>query len=75
MLVSTLTTKYQATIPKQVRETLQLGAGDRVEFVIDPSRGVRIRKAPKAEAELQALEATLAPEWDSSEDDEAYADL
>ena len=32
MPVSTLTIKYQATIPKPVREALQLAAGDRIEF-------------------------------------------
>lgn len=74
MPVSTLTSKYQATIPRQVREVLQLGAGDRVEFLIDASGGVSLRKAP-APGELQALEATLAPEWDSAYDDIAYADL
>ena len=37
MPVSTLTVKYQATIPKVVRETLALGAGDRVEFLVEPS--------------------------------------
>ncbi len=74
MPVSTLTTKYQATIPRQVRETLQLGAGDRIEFVIE--RGaVRVRKARPVSEELHALEATLAPEWNSDEDDAAYANL
>ena len=74
MPVSTLTTKYQATIPRQVRETLQLAAGDRVEFLIE--RGaVRLRKAPPSSAELHALEATLAPEWNSDDDDAAYAHL
>lgn len=75
MPMSTLTTKYQATIPRQVREVLQLAAGDRVEFLIDPTGGVRLRKAPVAATELQALEATLAPEWDSEDDDVAYAEL
>ena len=74
MPVSTLTTKYQATIPRQVRETLQLGAGDRIEFLIE--RGaVRVRKAPAGTDELHALEATLAPEWNSDDDDRAYAHL
>ncbi len=75
MPVSTLTMKYQATIPKQVREVLQLAAGDRIEFLIDPRLGVRVRKAPPKDPELKALEATLAPEWDSNEDDAAYAGL
>ncbi|HEX7122155.1 MAG TPA: type II toxin-antitoxin system PrlF family antitoxin [Gemmatimonadaceae bacterium] len=74
MPVSTLTSKYQATIPKQVREVLQLGAGDRIEFLIDPSGEVCLRKAPPL-GELQALEATLAPEWGSPDDDAAYASL
>ena len=75
MPMSTLTAKYQATIPRQVREVLQLAAGDRVEFLIDAGGAVRLRKAPAAVTELQALEATLAPEWDSDADDVAYADL
>jgi AbrB family looped-hinge helix DNA binding protein len=75
MLVSTLTTKYQATIPKMVREALQLEAGDRVEFLIAGSGEVAIRKAPPRDTELLALEATLSPEWDSTADDDAYAGL
>ena len=72
--MSTLTSKYQATIPRAVRDALTLGAGDRVEFIIEKD-GVRVRRALPADAELQALEATLAPEWDSARDDAAYADL
>jgi len=75
MPVSTLTVKYQATIPKVVRETLALAAGDRVEFLLDPSGDVRIRKALPELTELQALEATLAPEWGSDEDEVAYGRL
>ena len=74
MPVSTLTSKYQATIPRAVREALTLGAGDRIEFIIE-KEGVRVRRALPADVELQALEATLAPEWDSARDDAAYADL
>lgn len=74
MPVSTLTSKYQATIPREVREALSLGAGDRIEFVIEKD-SVRVRRARPADEELQELEATLAPEWDSARDDAAYADL
>jgi AbrB family looped-hinge helix DNA binding protein len=72
---STLTSKYQATIPKVVRETLNLASGDRVEFLIAPDGAVRLRKAPEPASELQALEATLAHEWSSDDDDTAYAGL
>ncbi len=75
MPVSTLTAKYQATIPRQVREALQVSAGDRIEFLIDARYGVRVRRAPPRDADLQALEATLAPEWESPDDDDAYAGL
>jgi len=74
MPVSTLTSKYQATIPRAVRELLSLGAGDRIEFLIERD-GVRVRRALPVDAELQELEATLAPEWESARDDAAYADL
>jgi AbrB family looped-hinge helix DNA binding protein len=74
--VSTLTSKYQATVPKPVREALRLGAGDRIEFTVERGGTVRLRKAaPAADGELQALEAALAPEWNSPDDDVAYADL
>lgn len=72
MPVSTLTIKYQATIPKVVRETLALAAGDRVEFLVEPSGEVRLRKALPDLAELRAIEASLAPEWGSDEDEVAY---
>lgn len=74
MPMSTLTSKYQATIPRPIRELLDLGAGDRIEFVIEPS-GVRLKKAAPPDPELTALESTLAPEWNSEEDDVAFADL
>jgi AbrB family looped-hinge helix DNA binding protein len=74
MPVSTLTSKYQATIPRAVRDALTLGAGDRIEFIIERD-SVRVRRALPVDAELQELEATLAPEWDSARDDAAYAGL
>jgi AbrB family looped-hinge helix DNA binding protein len=75
MAVSSLTVKYQATIPKVVREVLALGAGDRVEFLVESSGEVRLRKALPDLAELHALEAMLAPEWESDEDEVAYGRL
>jgi AbrB family looped-hinge helix DNA binding protein len=74
--VSTLTSKYQATVPKSIREALHVGAGDRIEFTVERGGAVRVRKALLGvHNELQALEAALAPEWNSPDDDAAYADL
>lgn len=72
---SRLTTKYQATIPKKVRELLALAAGDRISFRIVRGRVV-IEKTPQHDPSyLEALESALSPEWSSEADDEAYDDL
>jgi len=39
---STITSKGQATIPKEVREHLGLKAGDRIKFFFHPNGGVMI---------------------------------
>lgn len=73
--VSTLTSKYQATIPRAVREALGLGSGDRIEFVLGRS-GVRVRKSVDADlADRQADDAAFAPEWLSKADEDAWRDL
>ena len=77
MYLSRLTSKHQASIPRPVREALGLAAGDRVQFVFsedDPGR-IYIEKGPAADPDAAALEATLAPEWDSEEDDHAFGGL
>jgi antitoxin PrlF len=74
MALSRMTRKYQATIPRRIREALGVGAGDRVEFVITPD-GVMLRRAPARGAGLGAIEASLVPEWNSPEDDEAFRGL
>lgn len=40
---SALTSKGQATIPKQVRDHLHIGPGDKVKFFIHPDGSVLIR--------------------------------
>jgi len=76
MPVSTLTSKYQATIPRAVREALALAYGDRIEFSVDPGGEVRVRKFVDAEREyLRAIETVLSPEWLGEDDEKAYRDL
>ena len=43
MPTSTLTSKGQITIPKEVREKLRLHTGSRVDFVIEPSGQVTLK--------------------------------
>lgn len=75
MRPSTLTSKNQATIPKEVRKKLGLKAGDGVVFQICKDGSIRLEKAkPFDTAYLEALEHTLS-EWNSKEDDDAFEDL
>lgn len=74
-LVSKVTSKGQATIPLRVRRLLGLRAGDAVAFRLQ-GRQVELSKArPLDLAFAQATEKTLAPEWLSKHDDDAYGKL
>lgn len=52
---ATLTSKGQITIPKAVRDSLNLHVGDRVGFLFDPDGSVRIVPATRSVTELKAL--------------------
>lgn len=43
MPTATVTSKGQVTLPKQVRETLKVKAGDQIDFVLDAEGEVRVR--------------------------------
>ena len=72
---SRLTSKFQATIPQDIRKALKLKAGDRIVFELTRDNQVIIKKATQADiAYLKSLESTLS-EWNSQNDDEDYRDL
>jgi antitoxin PrlF len=72
--MSKLTSKYQATIPRPVRERLGVGAGDALAFVIEGDR-VWLRRAEPLDREFaRALSGTMS-EWLSAADEEAYREL
>lgn len=72
---SKLTSKFQATIPQDVRTVLDLRAGDRIIFEITTDKQVRIKKAkPMDILYLKSLQSTLS-EWQSDNDEEDYHDL
>jgi len=71
---SRLTKKYQATIPRPVREVLKLRSGDVLAFDIR-GKEIRLRKSAPADHQWsKALESTLS-EWSSEADEQAYRDL
>lgn len=72
---SKLTSKFQATIPQDIRVLLNLKSGDRVIFEVTKEKRVEIRKATKLDmAYLKSLESTLS-EWNSAHDEEDFRDL
>ena len=74
-LISRLTVKHQVTIPKSARTALGVKAGDSVRFEVVGNQ-VTVRKATPVDLQfIEALQGTLASEWLSPHDEEAYADL
>lgn len=75
MSTSKITSKFQATIPQDIRKKLHIKAGDLILFEILDNDTVVIKRAKQIDKEyLRALNNTLS-EWKSQEDEEAYDDL
>jgi AbrB family looped-hinge helix DNA binding protein len=55
MAEGVLTSKGQVTIPKEIRERLGLGQGDRLDFVVEADGSVRIRPLARSPADLYGL--------------------
>ena len=55
MATSTITTKGQVTIPKQIRNLLNIDKGDRVEFLVDDNGTVTIWPVTTDVTELKGL--------------------
>jgi|JI10StandDraft_1071094.scaffolds.fasta_scaffold01872_11 antitoxin PrlF len=71
---SSVTEKFQATIPLKIREYLNIKKGDKIMFEILHDT-VQIRKMLATDFEyLKSISGTLS-EWNSEADDEAYNDL
>ncbi len=74
MKIVKVTSKYQTTIPQEIRSQLKLKIGDSVFFEIIDGMVVLKKIDSKSKAYLKAVSETLA-EWNSQEDEEAYRDL
>ncbi len=75
MKSSKMTSKYQATIPKQIRDLLKLRSGDTIVFEVVDGKVVVIRRASPLDIPyLKAVQNTLT-EWNSSYDEEDYKHL
>lgn len=74
MLASKISSKGQVTLPKEVRRTLRAQPGDLIEYSVEQGVVTLRRIEPIDLAYHAALTGTLS-EWESPEDDEAFADL
>lgn len=72
---SRITSKAQTTVPRAVREALGAGPGDALAYRVEGGK-VMLTKAPSLDlAYLRSVESSLAEEWLSDEDSEAFDDL
>ncbi len=55
MPTATLTSKGQVTIPKEVRQQLGIGQGDRLEFVVEDDGSLTVRPLRASVRELAGL--------------------
>ncbi len=70
-----LTSKYQATIPKEIRKHLHLESGDEILYELLPDDTVLVRKTSPLDLDyLGALNSTMN-EWESDQDEQAYKNL
>lgn len=69
-----LTSKYQATIPREVREALKLVKGDVIAFDVAGDQ-VRLRRAAPLDVAYAAAVAGTLGEWNSKADERAWRDL
>ena len=70
-----LTSKFQATVPKEVRQTLHLTSHDQLVYEITDNNEVLLKKATPLDLDyLQALKYTLT-EWESEDDEKAFKSL
>lgn len=58
-LESTLTTRYQTTVPSAVRRALRLGKRDKIRYVVLADGGVVLTRAPTVNEGDPALDAFL----------------
>ncbi len=70
-IFSKVTSKSQTVIPREVREKLGIGPGDRLQYRFTP-QGVVIAKA---RTPIDDDPFAVFSEWSSEADEAAYADL
>lgn len=72
---SRVTSKYQATVPADVRAALGVKAGDTLQWQVEDGVA-QVRRVEPFDHEWHVfISHSLAAEWLSAEDEEGYRDL
>lgn len=74
MSLSKITSKYQVTVPSDIRSVLGVKAGDRLEFIIENDQVLLKKPNPIDWTYVESLEYGLS-EWTSKQDCLAYDNL
>jgi antitoxin PrlF len=75
MLTSKVTSKGQTTLPRDVRQRLEVRPGDHIAYQ-NTDAGILIRKVRPFDVSWHAgVGKTLEAEWNSPEDEEDFVDL
>lgn len=80
MEMSRVTSKYQATVPADVRAALGVKAGDQLAWDVKDDGAVSVRRVQDERNEALWRQATLIDsrtfsEWLSEEDEDLFGDL
>jgi AbrB family looped-hinge helix DNA binding protein len=74
MPISRITSKGQVTLPKEVREALDLDKGDLLAYEIQDKVAI-LKKVEPFDLAFHGAVAETLEEWNSPEDEEAFDDL
>ncbi len=74
MELAKITSRGQTTIPKRIREAINLTEGDVIAFEIEGDHLLVRKLIPGQDDYLKGIGGSLS-EWDSLEDEKAWRDL
>ena len=73
--ITKITAKGQTTVPREVRAALKSKPGDMIAWEVEANGRVAVRRVQPLDIEyLKAVQGTLS-EWQTAEDEKAYAKL
>ncbi len=75
MFASTLSSKGQTVLPKEIRRHLKVKPGDKVGFSIDAAGLVTVHKLDPLDAAFLRLASESFSDWNDPEAERAFRDL